>query len=278
MAMPPRFSDSGVFPAGTVGRLVSCERRGALAKAGVVCLGTAGTVPGFRIVRPLSLDHIVIITVGGSGWLETGGARRALAAGSLALLPAGTTHAYGVDRGSWQLAWIHLDGRRRFSGISAAAEVRAPRSPLATAIAGLADEHAGPRCAEAMAHWSALILVMLRREFAVHALAAPESLTALSSTVATRLHERWPVRRLARTAGCSVDALDALCRRHLGIAPGRHLAQLRLRRAQELLIGGALPVVEIAPLVGYPDPSSFSRAFARWAGCGPLRFRQRFAG
>ncbi|MBA2481976.1 MAG: helix-turn-helix transcriptional regulator [Planctomycetes bacterium] len=275
----PRLHDSGTHPTGTVAQWVSCSSGSVLAKAGVVSLGLSGNVPGYRISRPLSLDHIVIITIAGAGWMEAAGdERRVLGPGSIALLPAGAAHAYGVDRGSWDIAWLNFDGHRRLAGMPTTAVVRPPRSSLAHAISGLAQEHCGPRASEALSHWSALVLLSLRRELSADARVAPEALTDLWSTVAGRLHEAWSLPRLAKTAGCSVDALDALCRRHLGLAPGRHLALLRLRRAQELLIATSLTVVQIAPMVGYPDPFSFSRAFSRWAGCSPIRFRQRFGG
>ncbi|MBA3710502.1 MAG: AraC family ligand binding domain-containing protein, partial [Planctomycetes bacterium] len=139
----PRLPDRGVHPPGTSGRWVSCERGGVLAKAGVVCLGMGGNVPGYRIERPLSLDHIVIITTAGEGWLDAGDGRRCVGMGSIVLLPAGGAHAYGVDRGSWQLVWLHIDGRRRLPGLPTRAVIRPIRSTLASAIAGLAEEHAG---------------------------------------------------------------------------------------------------------------------------------------
>lgn len=274
----PRLSDSGTHPTGTVAQWVTCSRGSVLAKAGVVCLGLSGNVPGYRISRPLSLDHIVIITTSGAGWMDVGDERRVLGPGSIALLPAGAQHAYGVDRGTWDIAWLNFDGHRRLPGMPTTAVVRPPRSSLADAISGLAQEHCGLRTSEALSHWSALVLLMLRRELSADARVAPDALTNLWSTVAERLHEAWSLHRLAKTTGCSVDALDGLCRRHLGLAPGRHLALLRLRRAQELLIATRFTVVQIAPMVGYSDPFSFSRAFSRWAGCSPIRFRQRFGG
>ncbi len=50
--------------------------------------------------------------------------------------------------------------------------------------------------------------------------------------------------------------------------------QTRYETALSLLRDTSLNVAEVAALLGYRDPSSFSRAFARWAGCSPMQFRK----
>lgn len=51
------------------------------------------------------------------------------------------------------------------------------------------------------------------------------------------------------------------------------LDEIRVSRAQEYLQYSALPVTEIAPLLGYSEHRSFSRACQRWFGCSPARMR-----
>lgn len=51
------------------------------------------------------------------------------------------------------------------------------------------------------------------------------------------------------------------------------LRELRMQRAIELLRGGALSVTAVGEAVGYPDPSSFGRAFRRVTGAAPSRFQ-----
>ncbi|MGH8447234.1 MAG: AraC-like transcriptional regulator QhpR [Solimonas sp.] len=51
--------------------------------------------------------------------------------------------------------------------------------------------------------------------------------------------------------------------------------QLRFETACRLLCQGHLPLTEIGYLLGYSEPSAFSRAFRRWSGASPLAYRRR---
>ncbi|MFO0994506.1 MAG: AraC family transcriptional regulator [Hyphomicrobiales bacterium] len=51
--------------------------------------------------------------------------------------------------------------------------------------------------------------------------------------------------------------------------------EVRFARARHLLAAGDAPIAEIAFAVGYPDQTSFTRAFARWAGVSPGAWRRR---
>ncbi len=50
---------------------------------------------------------------------------------------------------------------------------------------------------------------------------------------------------------------------------------VRFSRARHLLSAGDAPVTEIALALGYPEHSSFSRAFARWSGVPPSEWRRQ---
>jgi len=51
--------------------------------------------------------------------------------------------------------------------------------------------------------------------------------------------------------------------------------EVRFARARHLLAAGDAPIAEIAFAVGYPDQTSFTRAFTRWAGLSPGAWRKR---
>jgi AraC-like DNA-binding protein len=80
--------------------------------------------------------------------------------------------------------------------------------------------------------------------------------------------------RVARQLGLSARALQRRLREE-GTTFAAVLTHLRQDMAQPLLRDGRLAVSEVAFLLGYEDPSSFQRAFRRWAGVSPRTFRRR---
>ena len=57
----------------------------------------------------------------------------------------------------------------------------------------------------------------------------------------------------------------------------RLLDETRLDMAQQLLRDTRVPVARVAAALGYGDPTVFTRAFARWTGRTPSRFRAELA-
>lgn len=55
------------------------------------------------------------------------------------------------------------------------------------------------------------------------------------------------------------------------------LDQTRFDLAQQLLSDQSISVTDIAGELGYQDPANFSRAYRRWAGVSPRKYRQQFA-
>lgn len=82
-----------------------------------------------------------------------------------------------------------------------------------------------------------------------------------------------PVHLAAEGAGVSREHLARLARRHLD----RPLRTIRAERqsamAARLLQETARPIAAIAQQLGYKHPQSFQRAFRRWFGVTPARFR-----
>jgi len=62
-----------------------------------------------------------------------------------------------------------------------------------------------------------------------------------------------------------------------GETPSRYLARLRVEAAAAALRNGALPLAEVAALVGYSSDQALARAFKRHLGIGPGTYRRRLA-
>ena len=83
----------------------------------------------------------------------------------------------------------------------------------------------------------------------------------------------WTVANLARHVQMSRSAFSDRFRDVVGVPPLQYLTQFRMRRACELLCNSKLGVKQIAAMVGYESPSSFTSAFKRITGASPASYR-----
>ncbi len=92
------------------------------------------------------------------------------------------------------------------------------------------------------------------------------------------------IRRQLPTGSCSIDSIAAdmnVSRRTLqrrlkerDSSFQQLLQQVKANLARRYLEDNSLSVIEIAMLLGYGDPSSFSAAFKSWSGCTPTEYRR----
>ena len=78
---------------------------------------------------------------------------------------------------------------------------------------------------------------------------------------------------LASLSGLSRAGFYRAFRQSLDASPQRHLTELRLARARELLATTSLPVATVGAIVGYPEARTFSALFRRWSGVSPRSYR-----
>lgn len=83
--------------------------------------------------------------------------------------------------------------------------------------------------------------------------------------------------RLANTLGVSRQTISRRLKQE-GTTLEKVLDELRRRLALHYLEGRKVSVNETAYLVGFSDPSAFSRAFKRWTGMAPGQYRTRSGG
>jgi transcriptional regulator GlxA family with amidase domain len=87
------------------------------------------------------------------------------------------------------------------------------------------------------------------------------------------LGDRIVIPELAARVNLSPSRFRDLFRAQTGMGPAQFLQQLRLRRARLLIERTFLSVKEVMALVGYNDPSHFSRDFRRSYGVSPSALR-----
>lgn len=86
----------------------------------------------------------------------------------------------------------------------------------------------------------------------------------------------WTIAGLALEASLSRSAFFARFSRTVGMPPMEYLSAWRMALAGRLLRGHELGLDQVAQRVGYSSSSSFSVAFARYAGISPSRYGRTF--
>lgn len=88
------------------------------------------------------------------------------------------------------------------------------------------------------------------------------------------LHRMRTLSDVAALLGVSESTLRAMHRRAWHTSAGEHLRELRLTRAEELIVSTDKPLVEIAEAVGYRHAATLSAAFRDRRGKTPGQYRR----
>ena len=104
---------------------------------------------------------------------------------------------------------------------------------------------------------------------------SPLRLSAVWEAVANQLDRDWTLPALADICHISPEHLRRLCTRELGRTPMEHVGYMRVQRAKELLETTDNKIDVIAAVVGYRSGTVFSRAFVRYVGVIPTRYREQ---
>jgi AraC-like DNA-binding protein len=101
---------------------------------------------------------------------------------------------------------------------------------------------------------------------------ADERLAAALCALHARPEYPWTVAELATEAALSRSAFFARFSRTVGLPPMEYLVAWRMALAKRLLSQRELGIDQVAERVGYGSASTFSVAFARYAGMPPARY------
>ncbi len=86
------------------------------------------------------------------------------------------------------------------------------------------------------------------------------------------LHTPIKIESLAEIASMSEKYFITFFKKGVGITPGQYIYQLKMNRARDYLYQQKYSIKEIATLLGYPDPYTFSKAFKKYYHVAPSRF------
>jgi AraC-like DNA-binding protein len=175
-----------------------------------------------------------------------------------------------------------------FAGLPQVLHVPALSAPAAlrSSLVLMADELAdpGPGVRAVLDHVVNVVLIQMLRvwiEDPGRPAGPPSWLRGLADPVTSRalgeLHRDpshpWTVGALARRVGVSKATLARRFESEVGRPPGDYVTAWRMELAAHRLRRGTEPVGAVARTVGYQSEYAFNRAFARYHGLPPGRFR-----
>jgi AraC-like DNA-binding protein len=242
------------------------------------------TTPRGRILPHGFLSYV---TRGSAHFSQQPGRRVQLEAGTLLWIPAGQWHALDPIAGPWCEYWLLFDAQ--------VAQTRfGPLLPQETAVSRLGIQ------ASLLMPWRELLDLWFGGEstdparllfllhtllFEVHALrrpVPPRQPGSVVSRMVFRMHAEldegnvgFDLRGLAATAGMSYDTLRKRFKKETGLSPKQYWLNLKVQRANALLVNPNHTVKDVAALLGFDDPYYFSRLFKRKTRRAPSALRRR---
>ncbi len=227
-------------------------------------------------------EAIVIVCVGGTGWVEIEGNLTRLGAGAAVVIEAGAAHRYGAS-GSlpWTIWWCHVRGSDvaellgavGTTPVAPTVHLRNPERAVALLdelVTGMERGRTIPRLIAASGvAWRLLTLLATDRYFPEQG----DPLERAMAYLADRLESRVQVGQLAQLVGVSASHLSGLFHRATGGGVLAHHTSLRMAHARGLLATTDRSVKEIAADCGYSDPFYFSRHFRDMNGQSPTEYR-----
>ncbi len=242
-------------------------------------------------LRPTGLNNWVLnLTIKGRGRVNSGAAQFAVGEGDVLLFPPHVPHDYGhaPDAARWIHHWIYFNPRGhsvsllhwpvRGAGVlgfslSDVATRRRVRQSVERCLALYCSPHGNRPAFCANALEEALLWCDTLNPFSSGS-ARDERIDHAVAYMLKNFAKDLNADLLAEECHLSVSRFAHLFRQTTGMSPLRYLENLRIWKAQELLIGTMRSVKEISQDVGFADPLYFSKVFRKNLGAGPRSFRK----
>ncbi len=223
----------------------------------------------------------VLWGVSGTGMVLIGSRFHALPPDHIAVLLPTTRHEARAGDEPWEARWFTLDGplvceMMNGFGYVHNAVYPAPRAPVD--VFGRLEEALHDTTPQAEARASAIAYELLGITVS-RAPADRHDLPRLVARALSLIEQQWAdpalnVESLAQRLSVSRSRLSRMFSTEIGIGPGEHLTNARLRHAIALLSNTEKSVRDIARLCGYTDPNYFIRLFRKRQGLAPNRWRE----
>lgn len=125
------------------------------------------------------------------------------------------------------------------------------------------------------------LLFLINKELPIHH-SLNNSYSLMEPSLAEKIYEYIyehflkdiTVSGIAEHFDISRNYLFKLCKEYFGQSPKQMILELRMNQASQLLRGSKMHVKEIANMIGYKDPFTFSKMFKEYYHYSPTKFRQ----
>ncbi len=239
-----------------------------------------------------SPQHILIHCVDGEGWFSINGSRQNVQKGQFFLLEAGVPHTYVASRTNpWSIYWIHFTGqqshvfRSMFNHVfeiteTAEARLQERLTLFEEIFLNLETGYSPDNLSYASSClWHLLASYRYIVQFrTIKRIRHTDFAQTAIAYMRSHLGERLTLDDIARSANYSPSHFGQLFLRHTGCTPLHYFNQLKIQRACQLLDFTDARIKEIAEQLGFFDQYHFTKAFVRYMGETPSRYRKHRSG
>ncbi len=257
-----------------------------LRERGVVLGGVSELYDGYDIGRPDYQSHVILFVLNGAARYQTTYKKGKFTPGQVVFFPAGYPCHYWVED-YWEICWFHFHEDDPWGymtekqmqireDIDSSELVQFCRSYYNEYIK--ADDSSNP-AARALAD---LISIQLDR-LLLSDLSSRDRVVRLKLDkiwykVNSKLAYPWTVKELASEFHVSESHFRRVVLQFEKVTPQKKLITLRVERAKQLLMYQDYNLDEVAEMIGYDSPFSFSRIFKKQTGLSPAFYRKKESG
>lgn len=233
-------------------------------------------------------EHILILCVAGSGWLEVGSVRQPIQARKAVLIPRNLPHIYGAsEEDPWSIHWVHLQGTVADYFFSLLPEY-VYAIPVSVELTAVLQHHfrecydsiMGTFVQQRMIFITQTIQHLLGHLFFNNRLFSPvlrssqfHNLDSTLDYLRKNIDKPLTLQQMADHAQLSKSHFARLFKEQTDYSPVDYFIRLKLQRACMQLALTRQPICQISLAVGYTDPYYFSRLFKKIIGKSPSQFR-----
>lgn len=247
----------------------------------VMCIGDFHYAAGYNLFRTSFDSFLLEIILEGSVNIETEGELLTAHAGQVVLLDCYKPHRYYSDTG-WHALWVHFDGasargyfeiiRRQNGQAFATHQIQAVHSALQD-LYGMFHYQQPLNEAYMSLHLTQALTAMTDPAQQTVTRDQPRLIDQAVAFINQHMGDEIYVRELASMVGLSEYHFIRVFREAMGVTPRQYIIASRMNHARYLLKTTALPIGEIAGMVGYTSESMFTAAFRRTQGTTPSQYR-----